>query len=446
MATLLALVLHAPCTSGLEGDIRIHDPSTIIRCKGRYYVFGTGRGIPILVSDDLFTWRRAGRVFERIPESVRSYVPKNDGYTVWAPDVICINGLYYLYYSVSAWGQYVSAVGLVTNPTLDPNDPNYLWTDRGMVVHSTEGQELNAIDPGVIQSPDGRLWLCYGSYHGNVELVELDPKTGLRIAPDSPVYVIANRSEAAKIIFHDGEYYLFVNHGSCCQGTNSTYNIRVGRSPKITGPYLDRFGQDLARGAGTLFIASSGTQIGPGHLGPLVIDDGVERFSCHYEGDLERPGRSFLDTKPLIWTVDGWPMPGQDIRKGTYQIRSYRAGTVLQVDPNATRGSRPNTARYLVRDHQEWIISQTAGGLYRIVLAATGLALEADGPGARLADPQDDDRQVWGIDQLTDGTYRIVSKANGLALTASATDESTRPVVLQPFARLAQQRWIITAP
>jgi len=59
---------------------------------------------------------------------------------------------------------------------------NYKWTDRGMVVHSSEGEDLNAIDPGVFCAPDGTLWICYGSYHGNIELVELDPKTGLRIA------------------------------------------------------------------------------------------------------------------------------------------------------------------------------------------------------------------------------------------------------------------------
>lgn len=73
------------CSTGfcLEDDIGIHDPSTIVRYKGRYYLFGTGRGIPMLCSDDLYTWGRAGRVFGGIPESVKQYVPKNDGQTVW---------------------------------------------------------------------------------------------------------------------------------------------------------------------------------------------------------------------------------------------------------------------------------------------------------------------------------------------------------------------------
>jgi len=44
---------------------------------------------------------------------------------------------------------------------------------------------------------------CYGSYHGNIQLVELDPKTKLRSRPDR-VWIVASHSEASDIIFHDG--------------------------------------------------------------------------------------------------------------------------------------------------------------------------------------------------------------------------------------------------
>ena len=159
----------------LEGAIGVHDPSTVAVCDGNYYVFGTGRGIPILTSSNSFNWQRGGKVFDLVPAPVKAYVPKNDGAGVWAPDIIKLNGEYYLYYSISSWGQFVSAVGLVTSPTLNTNDPNYKWTDRGIVVHSVEGENLNAIDPGVMLAPDGTLWICYGSYHGNIELVELNP-------------------------------------------------------------------------------------------------------------------------------------------------------------------------------------------------------------------------------------------------------------------------------
>ncbi len=116
-------------------------------------------------------------MLDRVPDSAKQFCPKNDVQSVWAPDIIKLNGVYYLYYSISSWGEFVSVVGLLTNPTLDINSPNYHWTDRGMVVHSSEGEDLNGIDPGVCLAPNGTFWLCCGSYHGNIELVELDQKS-----------------------------------------------------------------------------------------------------------------------------------------------------------------------------------------------------------------------------------------------------------------------------
>jgi hypothetical protein len=70
----------------LDGELRVHDPSTVVMCKGKYYVFSTGPGIPILSSADGFTWQRIGKVFESVPESVHALVPLNKSALVWAPD------------------------------------------------------------------------------------------------------------------------------------------------------------------------------------------------------------------------------------------------------------------------------------------------------------------------------------------------------------------------
>ena len=172
---------------------------------------------------------------------------------MWAPDIVRIGDQFYLYYAVSSWGSFQSAVGLATNPVLDPKDPAYKWTSRGVVVSSDGNEDLNAIDPGVIHAPDGTLWICYGSYHGSIRVTQLDPKTGLALRPKklgAPI-ATARESEASDLIFHDGYYYLFVNHGSCCKGKDSEYNIRVGRSRAMTGPYLDKHGEtDGTRAAG----------------------------------------------------------------------------------------------------------------------------------------------------------------------------------------------------
>ncbi len=314
LAVLLTLMLRPQWASALDGDIRTHDPSTVIECDGTYYVYSTGRGIPIMTSTDAKTWKRAGRIFDKIPDEVHDAVPLNNGSLVWAPDVIKqrVDGgdQYFLYYSVSSWGSNVSAVALLTSPTLNPADPKYHWTDRGVVVASVKGENLNAIDPGVCRGPDGRMWLTYGSYIGNVQLLELDPKTGLRIAKDSPAPIVSSKSEASDLIYRDGWYYLFVNRGSCCKGVASTYEIRVGRSKDPMGPYLDHDGVNMARGGGDSFLKGTKAQVGPGHFGRVFID-GVEKFSCHYEFDDARKS-SVLDIRPLLWTADGWPQAGEN--------------------------------------------------------------------------------------------------------------------------------------
>jgi arabinan endo-1,5-alpha-L-arabinosidase len=55
-----------------------------------------------------------------------------------------------------------SAIGLATNPTLDPDDPAYLWTDQGFVVRTQDGDGYNAIDPAAFHDGDGSLWMTIG--------------------------------------------------------------------------------------------------------------------------------------------------------------------------------------------------------------------------------------------------------------------------------------------
>jgi arabinan endo-1,5-alpha-L-arabinosidase len=62
----------------------------------------------------------------------------------------------------------------------------------------------------------------------------------------------------------------------------------------------------------------------------LELGDGVEKFSCHYEADLDRGGVSVLDIRPLLWR-DGWPVAGDNVKAGTYEIESARTGTALEL-------------------------------------------------------------------------------------------------------------------
>lgn len=291
----------------LKGNTFIHDPSTIIKDGDHYYIFATGYGIEMKSSPDLIHWTELAPVFAEPPAWTESAVPEFYG-KFWAPDIIHAGGKFLLYYAVSSWGKQVSAIGLATNPTLEPSSSLYHWTDRGIVISSTNGSDFNTIDPSVMLDKDGKLWMAFGSYWRGIYITELDPRTGLRM-PGQGLYPVAwNYSiEASCLTRHENHYYLFVNWGQCCEGTNSTYQVRVGRATRVTGPYLDRDGKDLEEGGGTKFLVSTGRFIGPGHIG-ILKEGGTIWFSYHYY-DAATRGRSRLAIGKLAWTRDGWPRP-----------------------------------------------------------------------------------------------------------------------------------------
>ena len=436
-AALLSLFLTETITAQI-GKPFIHDPSTIMECEGKYYTFGTGGGG--LISEDGWTWNSGA-------------VRPGGGA---APDAIKIGDRYLVVYGATGGGFGHGRKGRILtmwNKTLDPNSPDFEYSEA-IEVAATESdiEDCDAIDPGIFLDPnDGRLWLTYGTYFGFIRLVELDPKTGKRIEGNKAID-IASACEASTIIYHDGWYYLSGTHGTCCDGANSRYNIVVGRSRKVTGPYLDNLGRDMIAGGGKLVAASSGRVIGPGHFGFLDLGDGVQKMSCHYEADLDQSGRSVLGIRPLLWK-NGWPFAGEIFKEGTYEIESERRGYALELvvdfvrmerapgsGRNATEPIKPvpgqqladviNTwptgnigvrnGEYLTRPHQRWTITAVpdAGGYpggpyYKIVIAGTDRALAATAEAEVTTVPAftGAPEQLWRIDQLTDGTYRIMPKA-----------------------------------
>jgi beta-xylosidase len=293
-------------------DVRAHDPSTLALCDGEYWMFYTGRGIGSWHSKNLQQWDAGPRVFEESPAWVAQAVPENRNANFWAPDIIKVGGRYLLYYSVSSFGKRTSAIALATNATLNPRDPSFRWRDEGIVIRSGTADNFNAIDPALFHDDDGKLWMVFGSFWSGIKLMELDPATGKRVGADSPLHALAHSRaiEAAFLHRRDGHYYLFVNHGWCCRGINSTYHIRVGRSDKITGPYLDREGRALLAGGGTVALESEGPFIGPGHAGIIAVGD-TEWFSCHFYDATQR-GRPTFALRPLTWDAGGWPVVGTD--------------------------------------------------------------------------------------------------------------------------------------
>lgn len=435
---MMALCLYGLCVKAQTGNPYIHDPSTITECDGKYYTFGTGGGG--LISDDGWSWHSGA---ER---------PGGGA----APDVLKIGDRYLVIYGATGGGLFGGHNGRILtmwNKTLDPTSPDFHFSEPIEVASSDGMEDCDAIDPSLLLDPTtGRLWATYGTYFGSIRLIELDPKTGERVKGNVEKD-IAIDCEATDLIWHDGWYYLLGTHGTCCDGVNSTYNIVVGRSRSVEGPYVDNIGRDMLNGGGRMVIAAGDRLCGPGHFGRTVIDEGVEVMSCHFEADFERSGRSVLGIRPLLWR-NGWPVAGQRFKGGVYEIESERRGyslelavdfvripqererfwqmdltKPLQAIPDQSLADVVQTwpagavavrcSDYMFRPHQHWAITPVAeaggylgGPYFKIVIAGTERALTATADKELTVVPQFSgaDEQLWRIEQLTDGTFRIMPK------------------------------------
>ena len=314
VAAVADLYEHVVCQQELvdPGAVSVHDPA-IVRQGNTYYVFSTGKGIAMRRSTDLYHWEYIGRVFQDLPAWISQEVPGVS--SLWAPDISYRDGRYYLYYAASTFGSNRSCIGLATNVTLDPADPDYRWVDHGKVIASTTSSNYNAIDGNVIEGADGRLWLAFGSFWTGIKLTELDRLTGKPIDA-SRLVPIASRPttaiEAPFVIYRHSFYYLFVSFDLCCRGTDSTYNIRVGRAKQVTGPYYDKEGLPMTSGGGTLIVAGDQRWKGPGHN--AILSDQGQDYLVYHAYDSQANGVSALRIRPLYWSDDLWPLPGPTIR------------------------------------------------------------------------------------------------------------------------------------
>lgn len=304
-----------PANDSAQPDV--HDPVMAYE-NNKYYMFTTGFGIGMLSSDDMVNWKIEKAPLDPIPSWAKEVVPSYKGHT-WAPDVQKVGDRWYLYYSCSTFGKNISAIGVAANNTLDPKSPDYKWEDQGMVISSQPRiNDWNAIDPNLILDKKGNPWLVFGSFWDGIQLVQLkkDMKTPIgkprTIARRRNPEVVAhnqpeantNAIEAPFITYHDEYYYLFVSFDFCCKGLSSNYKTAVGRSKKITGPYLDMKGNKMLNTGGSILVGESDHFSGVGHCG--VYEFGDKWYFVAHGYDKQKNGASKLYLRELQWT-DGWP-------------------------------------------------------------------------------------------------------------------------------------------
>lgn len=329
------------------GPYNLHDP-TLIRHGEQFFIFSTDVafgpngdcGIMQRRSGDLVQWRFMGWVFNGVPPLALQFMEQNQpGYrqeSIWAPFIYKHEGICRLYYSVPGNdGLKLACIALATAES--PYGP---WTDEGIVISCKPADPFNAIDPAVVvDRENGKHWFAYGSYSSGIHMVELDPATGKRKDETDNGHLIAFRNrfhdaiEGAEFVYNDetGMYYLFVSY----DWLEDDYNVRVGRSDKPEGPYLDIHGNDMADPGDNLpmitaqyrFDNHPGWQ-GVGHCG-ILKDEGRYFFvsqgrlgSNHYLMNLH--------VRQMAWSPSGWPLVSPE---------RYASVPATTVTPESVAGS-----------------------------------------------------------------------------------------------------------
>jgi arabinan endo-1,5-alpha-L-arabinosidase len=135
--------------------------------------------------------------------------------------------------------------------------------------------------------------------------------TGARA--DTTLYSLANGAnskgslEGSWVFKRCGYYYLFSSWGSCCSSPYD-YNIRVGRSTTVTGPYVDQAGTALMSGGGTLLVQGNASWVAPGHNAVITYNN--KTYNLYHALQGSSSGPATLRIAEIVWDANGWPVSG----------------------------------------------------------------------------------------------------------------------------------------
>ncbi|WP_114855765.1 glycoside hydrolase family 43 protein [Brachybacterium sp. YJGR34] len=272
-------------------EVSVHDPS-VIRADGQFYVFGSH--LAAAKTPDLLHWEGVADLvtpenplFEDVTLELAEAFEWAGSDTLWAADVTdTVDGRFRMYYCACEGSSPRSAMGSAIADSIEGP-----YVDEGIFLRSGMWDEIsedgtiydatihpNAIDPHEFVDAEGRHQLLYGSYSGGIFLLEVDPVSGRPLPGQGyGTHLIGGnhaRIEAPYMLYsaQTGYYYLLLTFGGL--DADGGYNIRVGRSRAVEGPYLDPMGQDLRDCAADPSL-------------PLFDDASIEPFGLKLMGNHE---------------------------------------------------------------------------------------------------------------------------------------------------------------
>ena len=461
----------------------LHDPQIIIGDDGTYYCYGTH--MTAATSTDLSKWEMWGdgvnssnKIFDNViaePFDAFSFVGKNEqnGYSVWAPSVIYNKktGKYMMYFCTTS--SYIkSNICLATSDNIggpyhyektivysgftkgDLELTNYsdimgddIKTRQRYISGGAYNNQLwpNAIDPAMFYDAEDRLWMVYGSWSGGIFILELDEETGEPIRPETDDETETDAYFGKRLIggFHHpiegpyihydkntGYYYLFLSYGNL--QTDGGYQIRVLRSDKPDGIYVDVTGKSLGIKGELDNFADYGTKLmgnytlpslnvsymAPG--GQSTFEDKDGKLYVVYHQRFKNNGEFHaVRVHQMAMNEDGWPCifpfntSGESLSGAGYRTKDV-SGTFYVVDHGLEINNLVNepaacsfengqvngafTATYEVTEGSNFITIKTADVTYKGVLVE--MTDEAGNNTFCFSAIGDNNHSIWGVKYL----------------------------------------------
>jgi len=274
------------------------DPDVIL-VDGTYYLYPTthGDGYDAWSSTDLVNWKFRGSVFK---------APSGGA---WAPDVYHNkrgDGKFYLYYTVSGpnappHGPFGKQVGVaVSDSPIGPFENKKVLAE-------------GAIDAHLFQDEDGRLYLYYVEIENGFKILVVrmaDPLTkkgeAVEVLRPTESWEMASGdvTEGPFMLKHKGIYYLMYS-GTGADSPNYAIGYATSKSPM--GPFEKYAGNPIAHRANGIY--------GPGHHCVVTGPDGKLWMVYHQKVDDGTNYQRFVALDP-IWFDDAGKLHAR-VTRGT---------------------------------------------------------------------------------------------------------------------------------
>jgi beta-xylosidase len=293
-------------------------PDPMAARASEYYVYGTGERFPIVRSNDLVHWSRAGTAMNRRPD----WVPQDGQWNPWAPSVIEHQGACPGTSSGSCWLMYYTGlnrrfnlpdgnncigVAVSTSPAGPFTDTGILDTvpastdSSGRPIGCGDDAGHSNIDAAPFVDPvtgDAYLYLSTGRNASHVfqRTVSVIPLTGDMLhaaGPRQPLFTMTQPweldvVEAPWMVWHGGTYYLLYSGG---RFSDASYAMGYAIASSPTGPFTKSLTNPILAGKEDVVGPGGGSAVIGPHGGDWLI----------YHGRAVAGGARTLRVDPLVW-------------------------------------------------------------------------------------------------------------------------------------------------